>query len=70
MIDEYKNQYKIDNLIFNEISCKENINVDETFQTLCKFIYNKKQINDNDDNNQIQITDLSHYKKKKKKCKS
>ena len=70
IIDEYKIKYKIDNLIFDEISCKENINVDETFQTLCKFIYNNKQINNDEDNNQIQITDLNHYKKKKKKCKS
>ena len=71
LIDEYKNQYKIDNLIFNEISCKENIDVEEIFQTLCKLIYkNKKQINNNDENNIIHITDLNHYKKKKKKCRS
>ena len=33
IIDEYKNQFKIDDLIFNEISFKENIIINETFQS-------------------------------------
>jgi len=71
IIDEYKEQYKINDLIFNEISCKENLNVEETFQNLCKIIYNDKKQNDNNknENEKIQINNLEHYKKKKKKMK-